>query len=466
MLTRSAGYDNAQYTSLWHSLIHHRNPDTRNYSGFQCISFWQDSLPSARVDRYFLINQKNKLLIAGDDLCPDMNIRDVRAEWLGLPANFHGFMGLQIRQKQLGCIFSYYIDLGLVTDIGLLKGTWFDFRLPVLVIDNTARVCQSGIVNAPPPSQPVHDIITAFNPPNWCFGRIAGTITHIRPGDLRIDWGKTFLAEDHFEIGCYSSLSLPVGNKQDARYLFAPFTGSNGHVGIGGGVFFQIPLNIPKNNDVSFCFFLNLDGLALFKNRQYRTFDLKNKKWSRYMLYVIKNSLPGNPIPGVNLLTFETRVRPYCFADFTTGWRYISQHTEGEIGFNIWGHPTERLRVDEAFAAAKRVNNVEFGIAGQGALNPDAAPECQVAATAHCSTINYLAPNDPLFVSVQQSDIDLKSAAAKKTITFKIHGSWGGIAHGTCVDAMFGGGFFTEFTHSNSSLSRWGIWAKVGAVIS
>src|SRR5207244_8999669 len=109
---------------------------------------------------------------------------------------------------------------------------------------------------------------------------------------------------------------------------------------------------------------------------QLRTFDLVNKPWSRYMQYNRKNGPPNENIPGVNVLTLKTRVKPFGLFDFTMGMRVKTLHFEYELGYNIWGHAQEQLYLREEFISQCRP---EFGIAGVGAINPTAPPDRQVA---------------------------------------------------------------------------------------
>ncbi len=51
------------------------------------------------------------MLVSGDDNSNDQYIRDIRAEWLQLPANFKGTMSIVPYQRQEGVILEYHHDV-------------------------------------------------------------------------------------------------------------------------------------------------------------------------------------------------------------------------------------------------------------------------------------------------------------------------------------------------------------------
>jgi hypothetical protein len=235
----------------------------------------------------------------------------------------------------------------------------------------------------------------------------------------------------------------------------------NGHVGVGGAIYLQILLNCNPEK-FAWSFYANLDGTYFFRNRQMRTFDLKGKPWSRYMLYTRLNSPPGTTIPGVNVLTLDTVVRPFGFADFSMGWRINTPPFEFEFGYDIWGFGGEKLKLSSPLQSPFNRNCGglnQFGIAGKGTIE---AQGQQIAATASCSTIACQAEDDPCFVCITENDIDLCSAAAGSILNQKVHGAVG-IEHiGDHTNGFAGFGFFFEFPQKNSSLATYGFWFKVG----
>lgn len=217
-------------------------------------------------------------------------------------------------------------------------------------------------------------------------------------------------------------------------------------MGVGGGVNFQIPLNKPRDGYVC-CFILDLESVILIRNKQHRTFDLRGKPWSRFMLMNTLGAQPNTNIPGVNLLTYKATIKPFNMVDFAMGWRFKSPRVEFETGWGVWGHGYERVE------HLKDINNhVIYGIAGT-------AP----GTTAHLSTIEQQAPNDPYFVPITLGDIDEHSASNAGALNFRVFFSGGLTKKGETKDSVFGAGWSIDLPYKNSSLQVWNVWIKLGA---
>jgi hypothetical protein len=451
MLTRPVSYRLAANQQLWHSIAYNNSGSVGGAT--QVIGFYEKSMDNCENNRYFLFRNFNQLLVAGDATGED-KVRNVRAEWLNLPSNFHAFMTAHPKQMQAGFALEYLQHLDRLFDASFFENSWLTFYLPVLIVRNNLQLCQydaRGTQNSP--GKPA-TIQQAFNQKSWHFARINGERTHVRLAEIRMTLGKTYLNEDFFQILYYSTLVIPTGNKQNPRYTFDSVAGNNAHPAMGGGVNFQVTLNRDISK-IAWCFFANLEALYLFRNEQCRTFDLKGKPWSRYMLYNLKDGPPNQNIPGVNLLTYRALVRPYGWFDFCMGYRFKLPWLEGEIGFSVWGHEHERLKL----LRHQFDNEREFGIAGVGAL--EGHPDC--AASASESTIKTLAPNDPEFVSIKKSDINLYSAGSHTALNLQAHAGFGyTVSCNDNYDGFIGGGFYFDIPKNMGSLQYWGIWGKLG----
>lgn len=448
MFTHPASARLTRNQQLWHAITY----DAQTASGVQAIVFYEQSISKERVARYFLINGKSELLVAGDT-APALLVaqRDVRAEWLGLPANFSGRMTISPQQRQAGFSLEYHQDLCAITDIPFIKNWWIHVYVPFLWVQNDIRLCQFDVRNLGNGSES-HDIIHAFSQSHWQYGKMRGREQLFRPAEVRFSLGSTYRADSYYEFIYYTTFLVPFAHRANPTFLFSPMIGYNGHAGVGGGVNFQVPLN----RDVSTCawlFFIDLESIYLFGRRQCRTFDLKDKPWSRYLFYNVKKGPPNQDIPGVNLLTFDVTSHPYGVAEFTTGLRFRSCAFEAELGYGIWGRPQEKLSFRAPFAICD-----EFGIAGVGPLGIGPS-------TRSLSTISEQAPvNDEVFVPVRKEDIDLCSGAAASAVNHIIHTAFGTVIDRACMHIIVGSGAFIEFAQRNRPLSLWGVWFKVGAM--
>lgn len=444
--------------SLWQNFVY--NKKGTSFNGIQTIGAYQQSTPLDKVARYFLMECKNNLIVAGDNAInpPGTTFppcaRDIRAEWLNLPSNFRGNLSMSPQQKQFGVIFEYHQDLKKFFNNNLLNEYWISITLPLTGVENTLNLTQDNVHN--PGTDTPRNIIESFKQPSWYYCTIDGKRTTFCLQEINVRAGKAYISDNNFLLTYYFGFSIPTGHAQDAKFMFDAVGGFNSHPGIEAGINIQLLLN-RDDPDYAFCFFVNLENIFLVHDTQHRTFDLKDKPWSRYLLFNEKCGPPDQKIPGVNILTQKVRVRPYNIADFSTGWRIKSEHLELEIGYNLWGHGHEVLKLKRPFH-----KNHEYGIAGQGPLDPQAA--IPLAASASQSTIAYQAENDETFIAIKESDLDLKSAASQSAITHTAYFALGGKKTGQKIDSFFGGGTFVEIPQKNTALGLWGLWFKWGAV--
>lgn len=453
MLTQPGYQRLTMHNQLWQEIIYDKQGSMRG--ALQITPFFQLSPDATKTDHYFLINKKKSLLVSGFNNTALRNIRDVRAEWLGLSPNFSGTFSLRPKQMQTGIIFDYSQDLGNLIPINLVKDWKLNITIPLLLVENSLNPCQAPIENAPLATS--EDLVAAFNQPSWCFGKMyTGHRSKSGIAEIKVCLESAYLAEDHFIIAYHSGLIIPACKKQNGEYLFDAVVGYNRHVGIVGGVDFQILLN--RNPDrFAFCFFMDLESTFLIRNKQKRTFDLREKPWSRFLLFNRSDGGPNQNIPGVNVLTRECTVRPHNVVEFATGWRFDHRHFTFEFGYSIWGHDVEHI--------ANLSNPFPSGVYGIAAVQSESDTR---PFTASRSTIAQLSPVDfnllgePVFVAINEYDLDFLSAATGSALSHQAHFSFGMKNIGKQNNAFIGLGGFIEIPQKNGSFMTKGFWSKFG----
>ncbi len=226
--------------------------------------------------------------------------------------------------------------------------------------------------------------------------------------------------------------------------MFEPQSGNNGHIAFLWGAHLQVPFT-SKKSFTSCTFFLDLENSWLIRNHQYRTFDLKNKEWSRYLLFRKKNQIIDQTFPGVTILTQQVRVSPYNIVEFSSGLRLDTNRVMAEVGFGVWAHGGERAKLINPWQEV-------YGIVGT-LLNT----------TASASTIRDLAANDLTFVPIYQNDINFNSGTTVSTVNYRIHTSLGTHIRGKEADGFLGIGAFIEIPHNKTkSFKQWGLWLTLG----
>lgn len=448
MYTKPGYYDVVMEQALWHDIAYNKKGSVK--AGLQAIPFFQQSIPMEKNARYFLMNDKCELLVAGDKT-PYVLTRDVRAEWVGLPDNFSGTLSLNPKQQQKGCTLEYHQDLKQWVDIMVLRDMYVSIQMPISETHNSINLTQTNITN--PNTTFPENIIEAFDQPSWCFSRITDVKKRVGVPEIRVKIGTSYISENAFQLNYYSAMAIPTGNKQDAKTMFEPVNGNNHHFGIGAGINIQAPLNRDLT-DYAFCFFLDLESVILIRNKQFRTYDLFDKPWSRFLLVNKMNvNPPVTPIdlptttnlPGVNFLTQRITAKPFNVVDFAMGWRMRTQSVEAEVGYGIWGHGNERTNLDQPYTEV-------FGIAGS-------AP----GKTASRSTIAQKAPDDLDFVPILKSDFDPQSGESYGGFNQRFLASIGWIKKGRTTDGILGAGCSVDVPFHNSFLQLWKAWVKLAA---
>ncbi|HEV2601608.1 MAG TPA: hypothetical protein VGT41_04875 [Candidatus Babeliales bacterium] len=467
MFTRPLTQQLNRDQALWHAIIHTKEHVARGAADITVA--YRESLHSDRIARYFLPVCNTTVLVSGDCNFQDTHTRNIRAEWLGLPNNFRGRFSIKPEQKQAGVILEYNQDIGAIIDSALFNNSWINIQAPLVWVQNNMRLEQFDVINSG--SENPKDIVQALRQPGWDYAKICGKKSHTGLAEVNFKFGRTFLANDFFLVSYYSLCRLPSANKQNPEFIFDPVVGNNQHFGFGAGVNFQILLQ-EECDRFAFCFFTNLESTFFVRNMQTRTFDLKGKPWSRYLLLTHIDGPLGNSTPGVNVLTREGHVHPYNMVDFSTGVRFKWGQAEFELGFNIWGHGNERIELRCPFKS-------EWGIAGivtaTGCQTPQPAPAPRiVAVTASDSTICTQADNDiiidpdtkekqSIFVPIRESDLDLNSGMSQAALNYIIHATAGYIYEGKNFDGLCNAGIYFEFIDKNGALPTAGFWAKIGA---
>lgn len=461
MFTRPLTQNLAMLDAVWHKFIYEKKGCSQ--SSFQILTAFQQSVHlDNNANVHYFLPCKNEMLVSGDANLDDLAIRDIRAEWLGLPSDYRGRFTINPKQKQFGCFFEFNQNLGTLLNHSLFENMWVDVLVPLSIVENNINIKQTE--SSTSIKQFPDSILQAFCQQDWLYSKIGGQRSIMSLADFTIKLGSTYTAENDFVLGYYTIFVMPTGNKQDPAFLFSPVAGTNGHFGYGGGIYMQFLCNEHAEN-FALTMFIDFDSIFFARNKQKRTFNLKDKPLSRYLLFVEKNGLFNQTIPGVNVLTQECQVHPYGFIDFNIGFRLNVQCTELEFCYNIWGHSAEKI-----FHLKCPFPKDRYGIAG----TPSSATGTTVV-TASASTISTIAANDTVtvncpspclenlvFVPIRECDIDLHSGEARSAFNHKVQLAASFINEGCKFSTFVGFGAFYDLPMKNAALNLIGAWIKGG----
>jgi hypothetical protein len=183
-------------------------------------------------------------------------------------------------------------------------------------------------------------------------------MSETRLAEITAALGYNFLLnEDHY-LGFNIRTAAPTGNTPKAQWLFEPIVGNGHHWELGIGMDSSWCIWRSEQEDRNVTMYLDATLTHMFKTTQIRTFDLRGKPLSRYMLAAKFTTPSQNLIVGSHAphLQFDNVFNPV--ANLTTGPCCVSAAVQGEItckvaytihnfqwdiGYNFWGRSCQQL---------------------------------------------------------------------------------------------------------------------------
>ena len=242
----------------------------------------------------------------------------------------------------------------------------------------------------------------------------------------------------------------------------------NGHIAVASHILIQFPLFAPENSAARLNYYFAAENKWFVKNTQSRTFEIKNKPYSRYMPILDRNT--QELIPGVNAFTKDCIVDPYNHFYFSTGLRFSYYDSIAEVGYEIWGHPTEGVTIKDTNRwQENRYAIPSMQLQDNGTLQPQTATTGNATGdiiSSSASTINYVAPADSTDalqnVYITSTDLNMLTASARSVVVHRGYASLSLGKKGPKRDMFLNVGLFLEHSQNNAALSCWGGWLKSG----
>jgi len=430
---------------------------------FQAYGIFEDSIINGPLQSYFLFNGKQELVVEygsnsggnpGDYNTLSGN-RDILAQWLGIAdPNFNESYTFQPAQTQYGIAFEYNHDVKHFVKMGIFENLTGGIVVPLIFTRNTLNF--NG-------SEQLRDALNGIS-----MGQNYQLIPEDSIERFHAAFAMPYIAtkyrnDNDVQIATKTILIIPISAPVDNQYIFEPQIEYNGHAILGSQVAFQIPIfKRAQDSTARINLFIYLENKFPFKNTQYRTFDLYNKPFSRYLQ--IYDNLSNEVVSGVNVFTRKCDVNPYNLINFMTGFRMFYHDSCAEIGYELWGHGQENIIIQSNNAWEEN----RFGIA---LIDDTGTPT--LGQTASTSTINYVGPQDTAIpagggapvnnpVYIDSRDLDLNSAGAASAITHRMFASANFARRSSRLYTFLTLGSFIEVSQNNSALSKWGAWVKFG----
>jgi len=176
--------------------------------------------------------------------------------------------------------------------------------------------------------------------------------------ELRGELGWNHLREN-YRVGLNIQAAAPTGTRPKGEFLLEPQIGNGKHWELGAGLKGLWTMWRSEDEDKHFDFIVEADVTHLFKAKQRRTFDLKGKPNSRYMLAQKLESTTGktNTVDGstvqfaneyspvANFSTRDCKVSIGAQGDVVAMFNYTSRGFSWDLGYNFWGMSSEKIDV-------------------------------------------------------------------------------------------------------------------------
>lgn len=477
----------------WHNILYHKQK--RGFAA-QIIGIYEQTYENLQTPAYFLFNYKDKLNISAGTPSifeitgpgafrsvknpseGQINVqsltRDVLGQTMGINTGNDFFFSLRPAQRQACALIEISQDLKHLFNWWIFENWFINFSAPITWIEN--NIGTNGDSQA----------LDAFNQRAYDHVRFTGqNLTSIRLTQGAISLGTRYMSENDIQVITTTGIIVPFVEQPSNLYVFEPTQGFDAHWGFDTQIHFQFPL-LQKTPDspARVLMFIDVHNNFLARNYQYRTYDIWNKPFSRYMKLLDRKT--NKLIPAMNVTTLRSRIEPYNLVNFMTGVRFAYDDNFIDMGFELWAHATERItpqpqpgHSDEYF------ENGRYGIAfinsdgvlaqinpGTGAVEP--LTPGNLGQTASNSTINFISAPDgevsgsspALFQPINQyltiNDLDFESCASRSTITYKAFLSATIGNRGTKRNHFANFGAFIEAAQNNAALCFWGAWIKGG----
>ena len=264
---------------------------------------------------------------------------------------------------------------------------------------------------------PVGLLNTILNPlkyakmENSC-GPCKNDTTKTRLAELQGVLGWNFLNDENYHFGVGLRFAAPTGSKPEAELLFEPIAGNGKHWELGAHITSHAMLWRSCDESRSLGFYCDANITHLFNATQIRTFDLKNRPLSRYMLA----EKLGSPIAGIaggtnqgltipnaqfqnefspvaNLTTEKVSVSADIQADIAAQLTFVAKRFAWDIGYNFWARSCEKFKTicPSPCSATVRFEENTWALKGDayvvGFIDSTTTP-IALSATESCATIH------------------------------------------------------------------------------
>lgn len=187
-------------------------------------------------------------------------------------------------------------------------------------------------------------------------------LTKSRLAEIQLAFGYNFLLDPNYHLGLELRGYIPTGNEPHGEFLFEPIVGNGHHAELGLGLTSHWGFWYDDCNARNLSIYLDANFTHMFKSCQRRTFDLRDKPLSRYMLAMATYPPTENLIadvnnvqitpesqfknkftPVANLTTIPVDVSVALQADIALKLAFTSENFQWDVGYDFWYKSREKI---------------------------------------------------------------------------------------------------------------------------
>jgi hypothetical protein len=174
-------------------------------------------------------------------------------------------------------------------------------------------------------------------------------------GDLEFNLSFNLMPSNVCSAETYLGVIMPISNKFSgwynqniSPYIFDPVISNVGNWAIQWGT--TINIFLYSNDERNIRFILGNNLLYFFPKDQYRSFDLLNRPWSRYLpVFVNYGTKNQTEQTLANFLTLNSRITPNFSTIVTTELVYNKDILDMSIGYSFYARQSESVTIKETF---------------------------------------------------------------------------------------------------------------------
>ncbi len=397
---RSQSQNAARHIAGWNQRTN-VNDKEKQYNHISIIPQFSHSFNSHGIAKFFfgkdLVNN-NEIKLSGSNI-ETRATTDWVADYFGLPTDFESTVSFS------PVITNFIIDFNWKTNFGSicknvylevkapLCHTQWDMHLKETIIDRGQNGFRNGYMDQQTTVGQTLITIPRSNLPSSFknaikggttfgdmrkalkYGKIDGCQKRTRLSDMHINIGYKFADTQDYHLATHLHISFPTGNKPNGNFLFEPVVGNGGHFQLGVNMNGHEVIWNSDDEQRAFSFYFDINLNHMFSTKQKRSFDLKDKLNSRYMLiaelgtpvdnFLFYNTDPTSAIgtntagtassvqyqselfPLINKSTLDCNVDVKIQADMAIKFTYINNNLAYDFGYNLWARTKENISLSK-----------------------------------------------------------------------------------------------------------------------